>query len=362
MLNRIQRSATYLSNYFEPVIGLVSPQYRATGTKAKVLGLREESSDMYTLTLKPSALAPFSFKPGQHISVQTEINGRAYLRTFSISSPLQQWEDRSIIELSIKRIPGGIVTNWIPEHLTKGAILRISEAQGTFTFKPQKQQAQNAFIACGSGITPILSILESLPKEQLSRQHLLYSVSHITTSAFTKRLQSLANRGLSLKVLETSSEGRFNADILDTWLDRARINNVFTCGPEGLADLACELFEQRSTRLEQATPEFLSESFGFQKVEANTDINVSFKSLSGNTVTAKQTNGTLLENAELQGLKPLYGCRAGICHQCIAKKTSGRVRNTQTNEISEAGEEDIQLCICVAETDVKLSINERSGQ
>ncbi len=59
-------------------------------------------------------------------------------------------------------------------------------------------------------------------------------------------------------------------------------------------------------------------------------------------------DATLLEIAEAAGLKPQYGCRMGICHQCSCRKTSGTVINRLTGKASgPPGEESVQLCISV---------------
>src|SRR5690606_42049249 len=55
-------------------------------------------------------------------------------------------------------------------------------------------------------------------------------------------------------------------------------------------------------------------------------------------------DATLLEIAEAAGLKPQYGCRMGICHQCSCRKTSGTVINRLTGKASGPGEESVQLC------------------
>jgi ferredoxin len=73
-------------------------------------------------------------------------------------------------------------------------------------------------------------------------------------------------------------------------------------------------------------------------------------------VSAKDKTSTLLEQAEGLGITPLSGCRIGVCHQCICKKKSGIVFNTRTQEYSDTGSEEIQLCISVAQGDVILDL------
>ncbi|WP_156499396.1 2Fe-2S iron-sulfur cluster-binding protein, partial [Oleiphilus sp. HI0061] len=65
---------------------------------------------------------------------------------------------------------------------------------------------------------------------------------------------------------------------------------------------------------------------------------------------------TLLEISENQGLKPVAGCRMGVCHQCICKKKTGRVFNTRTQQYSDTGEEEIQLCVSVPVGKVELEL------
>ena len=78
---------------------------------------------------------------------------------------------------------------------------------------------------------------------------------------------------------------------------------------------------------------------------------------SDKTVLSQQDQpNTLLEQAESAGITPVSGCRIGVCHQCICKKKSGVVFNTRTQEYSDTGHEEIQLCISVAQGDVVLDL------
>ena len=69
-----------------------------------------------------------------------------------------------------------------------------------------------------------------------------------------------------------------------------------------------------------------------------------------------QASHSLLELAEQNGLKPLAGCRVGVCHQCKCTKKSGVVLNTLTGQYSDTGREDIQLCVSVPVNDVVLDV------
>jgi len=65
---------------------------------------------------------------------------------------------------------------------------------------------------------------------------------------------------------------------------------------------------------------------------------------------------TLLEQLERAGERPASGCRMGICQTCKCRKTSGAVLNLVTGAISSEPDQDIQLCISAARSDLELSL------
>ncbi|MGH2855505.1 MAG: 2Fe-2S iron-sulfur cluster-binding protein [Solirubrobacteraceae bacterium] len=71
---------------------------------------------------------------------------------------------------------------------------------------------------------------------------------------------------------------------------------------------------------------------------------------------ARNDGRSLLEQAERAGLQPQFGCRMGICRICTTRKLSGSVRNVLSGEVSDAGDENIQLCVSVPVGDVELAL------
>ena len=63
---------------------------------------------------------------------------------------------------------------------------------------------------------------------------------------------------------------------------------------------------------------------------------------------------TLLELAEQAGLKPKFGCRIGVCHECKCTKASGRVMNTLSGELVSEEQTQIQACISIPVGDVEI--------
>ena len=60
---------------------------------------------------------------------------------------------------------------------------------------------------------------------------------------------------------------------------------------------------------------------------------------------APNSGATLLEQAESLGLRPVFGCRMGICFSCTAVKRDGTVRNVLTGAESSAPDEEIRVCV-----------------
>lgn len=76
----------------------------------KVLGLRNETLDTETIIFKQPELKKINYLPGQYLTLIFRINGRQYLRPYSFSSaPVVD----SNLEVTIKRVPGDIVSNHV---------------------------------------------------------------------------------------------------------------------------------------------------------------------------------------------------------------------------------------------------------
>ena len=102
------------------------------------------------------------------------------------------------------------------------------------------------------------------------------------------------------------------------------------------------------------------EYFGAAPIELDRadakDAYVSFEKGGVAAMSSAENPVSLLELAEQNGLKPLAGCRVGVCHQCKCTKKSGVVLNTLTGQYSDTGREDIQLCVSVPVNDVVLDV------
>lgn len=341
--------------FFDPLLERVNPMWVQQYTPARVEQVLQETSDTKTFILKPARRWQ-GFQAGQHVNICVDIDGTRRNRTFSLSSSPILWQTQGLITLTIKRLPGGLVTNWLHDHLDVGAILGLGEAFGDFLIPESASPV--LFIAGGSGITPVLSQLETMAAQDYRAPvSLLYYVRSRKDVIAGEKLEALAARypALTLTIIATH-DGESPRYLSDADLDTVpglKARQVFLCGPKGLMDLAGELLHGRGVRERDIHCTYFSapranledQALGGQVQFAQSNIEVS-----------SEGDANLLDIAEAAGLSPRYGCRMGICHQCSCRKTSGTVINRLTGQASGPGEENVQLCISVPQGPVSIDV------
>lgn len=341
--------------FFDPILVKVNPMWAQDYTPARIERIIQETPDTKTFVLKPANRWK-GFKAGQHVNICTEIDGIRHNRTFSLSSSPLMWKEQGLVTLTIKRLSGGLVTNWLHDHLKPGAALGIGDAFGDFLIPAQAQPV--LFIAGGSGITPILSQLETMANEDFRAPvTLLYYVRSSSDVIAREKLEAVAARypALSLKII-ASNDGKTPRHLSEQDLESVpglKARQVYLCGPKGLMDLASEFLHKRglsednihSTFFSTTTVDLGNQTLGGVVQFAKSDVEVS-----------SEGDANLLDIAEAAGLSPRHGCRMGICHQCSCRKTSGTVINRLTGQASSPGEEDVQLCISVPKGPVSIHV------
>jgi ferredoxin-NADP reductase len=348
---------TFLSEslaYIEPIINLFNSDYWAGYKKAILVGKIYEGNDIHTYVFSVNSRKHWRFTPGQHICLSVEIDGKRLERYFSISSSIQQLETKKLFAISVKRQPNGLVTNWLDSNLTPGDVVHFKGMDGDFVMT--HAEIPSIFVAAGSGITPMLSILESIEPEALKHHQLTYCVRG-PEIPFRQRLKALQNQGLNLHIHDSKGHGRFRYDRMPLQLQIGP-SQAFVCGPE-----------QFITELSQAIAKsglnekaIFSERFHpISTSEDCTNVTLSWRGPDGSASDSISKGKSLLIEAENAGYKPIFGCRIGVCHQCTATKLRGRVKNHKTGEISDSGKQDIQLCICTAQGDVEIKLRERTA-
>ncbi|WP_250655241.1 ferredoxin reductase [Alkalimarinus coralli] len=345
-----------LQTYLDFLLSEVDPMLSLQRYMAEVTRIIDETDDTKTFVLRPSSRWQ-GFQAGQYINIATEINGVTLRRNYSISSSPDAFKQHQLISITVKKIPGGRVSTHLHNHLNIGDTLAISPASGSFTLvkrENKKQSDKPLFIAAGSGITPVMSMLlnvkETSPAQDAA---LIYYVNSPQSLIFEAQLKALTGSLPNVSFIPhfTESEGYITSQQLQHDCPDLAERTIYLCGPQPFM----ESVTSHAKELGVADGRIHLESFGASSPvtrQSGTKGQVSFLN-SGKSIQS-QGDKTLLELAESAGLNPKYGCRSGICHECKCSKSSGQVLNTLTGELTPDDQTQIQACISIPVGDISI--------
>lgn len=278
-----------------------------------------------------------------------EIDGARHARCFSLSTAPRR---DGLLRVTIRQQDGGRVSG-AAHGLAPGHVVRISQAQGAFA--PNSDSRPLLLISAGSGVTPMMSLLQDMANDRSRRDVVvLHSGRGPADTVFAAELTALAERwpSLRLHLHDSQRNGRLDSTTIAARVPDWQQREALLCGPSGFMQTVQEHYAAAGL-----AEQLQWESFG--RVEAPIDpLAASHAVRTSNperlfTVMAGQN---LLEAAERAGLSPRHGCRRGICRSCQCRKTSGSVRNLLTGQLSGHGDELIQLCISTPQSDVRLAL------
>ncbi|MGC7097376.1 fatty acid desaturase [Amycolatopsis lurida] len=288
----------------------------------------------------------FSFEPGQHVSVRTDLGGRDVRRSYSICAP------SGTLAIAVKHIPGGAFSTFAMEELRAGDTLDLMTPAGSFGTPLNPLAAKNyVAIAAGSGITPVLSILRTtLAVETGSRFTLIYGNRDADSTMFRDELDELETHYADrLRIIHVRSRdprhpaplrGRVDRPKLDRWLGSgltpASVDDWFLCGPiEMVTDLR-ELLIERGAEPDRVHLELFH---GYQKPKESGDFapaTVAVSLRGRRHEVSLEAGDTVLESALKAGLEAPYACLGGACGTCKAKVLLGSVTMEQNFALSPA--------------------------
>ena len=289
----------------------------------------------------------FRFTHGQHLTVRRELAGVEHRRSYSICAGTADGE----LRVGVRKVPGGVFSTWINEHLKPGDTLQVMAPEGRFFVPLAPTEARHYLgIAGGSGITPILSIMKTvLAAEPRSRFTLIYANRRQRSTMFMEEIEDLKNRYLTRLVLHLVfsqeqmdvplNSGRLDraklAEFVGPLIDPASIDHAFICGPHGFNDEA-----EAALREAGLPPEHIHiERFGIpvpagsapprQEVRegdaAQARITIVRDGLSRD-IDYRSEHGNILDAAADAGLEVPFSCKSGVCCTCRAKLLDGEVR------------------------------------
>ncbi len=330
----------------------------------RILEIRPETPDTYSLVLeKPTS--GFEYLSGQYLTLRVEIDGKKYPRAYSLSSSAHLDPH---LQVTIKRLPDGLVSNFIWQNLQVGDTIEVFPPLGKFTVQPQANRTvQYLFIAAGSGISPIMGMIRSLLfAEPKSRITLLYGSRTEQDIIFREALEQLqAQYPKQLSVVHTLSKpssewagrkGRISAELITEQLQQLRRNllpiEAYICGPSDMMAMAIETLQAAKLPKEKIHTEYFSAPLPetvLTEAPVPTQAAQSTIRLDGKVYQVSiQPGQTILQAAQEAGLDVPYACEEGICCTCRAKLYQGQVHMAVREALSDWEIEKGYILTCQA--------------
>jgi len=311
----------------------------------KVVGIDKPIKHATTITFEvPSQLEEaFQFYPGQYLNIKFRVKGKEARRCYSLNSC--PYTDQ-LLQVTVKRVKGGLVSNYVNDQLKVGDTLDVMVPDGRFYASVDKEEYKTYFLfAAGSGITPIFSILQSvLTVTTYSSVYLFYGNKNQNTIIFKEKLDELEKQyPQRLKVVHTLSEpkvwtvwkqwkgrkGRIDPKDVEWFISNhpptAQDAQYFICGPGSMnlsirkALIGMDVPEER-IHIEQFGGAVEALSGDINAVDAEVSVNL-FGQPHELFVPKGQTILEVLKEAKAD---PPYSCESGVCGSCMAKVVKGK--------------------------------------
>lgn len=306
--------------------------------KLNIKELRRETKDAVSILFNiPVEFKDFyQFKAGQYVTLRLTLNGKEIRRAYSLCAAPENNEFR----IAVKAVKDGEFSVFANTKLKAGDTLEVGTPEGKFTFEPDANRQRNYLaFAAGSGITPILSILQSvLQSEPNSTFVLVYGNKSVEDVIFHQQLHDLQLKYTGrLFVHYVYSKVNLNGELFGR-IDKSVVNFImnnkhkeldfekfYLCGPENMINTVSSALQEKNIK---------ESAIKFELFSTSTAEEISDKSVDGHTKISVLVDGdesvfemsqkqTILEAALKQGIDAPYSCQGGICSSCIARVTSG---------------------------------------
>ncbi|MBF0236266.1 MAG: ferredoxin--NADP reductase [SAR324 cluster bacterium] len=329
----------------------------------EILEIRQETHNAVSVIMKPRNGKILDYKPGQFLTLILNIEGEEYRRAYSFSScPL----DHDHVAVTVKRVEGGKVSNYLNENVKVGDVIQVMGPSGSFTLDSLEKTGNSfVFIGGGSGITPMVSLAETLLRQSESaRIMLLYGNRSLKEIIFRKRLDQLAKqyapRFSVVHVVEKPSKtfegstGLLTGNKILELVRNPTQHQYFICGPGPMMDGAETALKTAGVSEKDIKLERFSSPSNKAFAVPQESHSIQFKN-SGIDV-LPEVGETLLKAGLRAGAPLHYSCTMGGCGACKVKVIKGNAMMPEPNCLSKAEREKGYVLGCITYAGSELEI------
>jgi ring-1,2-phenylacetyl-CoA epoxidase subunit PaaE len=343
----------------------------------KIREIVKETSD--TVTIYFEQPEPYlDYKPGQYLTVILDIEGKEERRSYSLcTSPFVD----PYPGITVKRVKGGLISNYLVDKLRPGKSIEIMKPMGHFTLDfHSKNKFHYVMVTGGSGITPIMGLAKSvLVNEPQSKITLLYCSRSEEQIIFNKQLTELEGKYPGkIKVIHHLTQPSGNWTGFKGRLDGEKIKHAvtqynfpeaekvvyLTCGPQGLMETTLATLSSLGINTETVLREnfFIAPTPKTDRadepaVQLTREVKIVLEEEEYEFEVAPEQ--TILEAGLQKDVDMPYSCQSGLCTSCRGKLLSGEVKMDEDAGLSANELREGYVLCCVAHPltgDVKINI------
>ena len=355
-----------VSQAAEPQPGPVAPATGRWSGRLRVARVFQETPDVKTFRLMNplGGVLPFTYLPGQFLTVTVLTDGKPVRRGYTIaSSPTQH----DYAELTVKHEAGGVVSGYLHDQVKEGDLLECSGPTGSFVFTGRECKCI-LLIGGGVGITPMMSVIRYLTDRAWAGDiYLIYGVHAPQDIIFREELAYLEHRHPNLRVVVTVSHpegtdwagpsGRITKELIAKSVPDLASRYVHLCGPVSLM----EAVKKELTALGVPPDRVKSEAFGpalgrpepaaIREAPPAGAGAVALPSVTfarSHKAAPLPPDKTVLEAADGAGVEIDNSCRVGTCGVCRVKLLSGTVTMAVEDGLEPGDKEKNIILACQA--------------
>ncbi|HEU0126114.1 ferredoxin--NADP reductase [Flavobacterium sp.] len=291
----------------------------------------------------------YKFIAGQYINLKLTLDNQEIRRAYSICSA----PDSGELRIAVKAVKNGLFSQFANTKLKAGDVLEVGQPEGKFTFEPDAERQRNyaAFVA-GSGITPVLSIIKSVLKnEPQSSFVLVYGNRTPEQTIFYQELHDLqlqyvgrffVHYVFSQAKAENALFGRIEKSAVNFVLNNKhkelQFDKFYLCGPEEMINTVSNVLKEKNVKESAIKFELFTSSSEEQAIQGSQEGHTKITVLVDDEETTFEMSKkqTILDAALKQGVDAPYSCQGGICSSCLGRVTTGSAEMTKNSILTDS--------------------------
>jgi ferredoxin-NADP reductase len=299
-----------------------------------------ETADAVSLVLDvpEHCTSRFDYQAGQFLTVRVTVDGQDLRRCYSMSSAPVEDE----LRITVKRDPGGLVSNWLNDTAAEGAEIHAAPPEGRFLLRDN--DAEIVAFAGGSGITPIMSLVRTALASSSRPIRLFYanrSRSAVIFADALARLTAAHTDRLTVTHHYDDDSGVVTTSAIEAFLGgvTGRADH-YVCGPGPFMDTV------EATLLAAGAP---GERVHLERFTVAVDAAQTVQAADASAATEEvvieldkqttrveyRTGNTLLQTARTAGLRAPASCETGSCGTCMARIVDGSARMLNNDALDD---------------------------